>query len=85
MPIEGDAAYFEYFSLDDVDVSLRIDGAFDVNDVLVVEAADDLDDRVGLPNVREELVAQAFAFAGALDETRNVHNLDVRVDRRLAS
>jgi len=36
----------------------------------VVEAADDVGDGVGGADVTEELVAEAFAFAGAFDEGR---------------
>ncbi len=38
----------------------------DVDDVLVLEAADDVDDGVHLADVGEELVAQPLALAGAL-------------------
>ena len=37
-----------------------------------------MDDGVGLPDVGQELVAQARALAGALDETGDVHELDDR-------
>ena len=37
--------------------------AFDVGDVAAIEAADDVQDRVHLADVREELVAQPFAGA----------------------
>ena len=48
--------------LDHLDVGDRVDLAGDVDHVLVVEAAHDVDDRVGLADVGEELVAQALAL-----------------------
>ena len=47
-------------------------------DVLVLEAPDDLDDGVDLADVGQELVAEAFALAGALDQPGDVHELDRR-------
>jgi hypothetical protein len=46
-----------------------------VDDVRVLEAAHDVDDGVGLADVREELVAQAFALGGAGHQAGNVHEL----------
>jgi hypothetical protein len=43
--------------LDHLDVRDQVDLAGDVDHVLVVEAADDVDDRVGLADVGQELVA----------------------------
>ena len=34
-----------------------------------------MDDGIGLADIAQELVAQAFAFGGALYEAGNVHNL----------
>src|SRR5690606_15490976 len=64
------------FRVDDLDVGERIDLACDVDDVVVLEAAHDLHDGVGLADVAEELVAEAFAPGGAGDETGDVHELD---------
>ena len=49
-------------------------------DVLVLEAADDLDDGVHFADVGQELVAEAFALARALDEAGDVDELDRRRD-----
>ena len=46
--------------------------------VRVLEAPDDLDDRVHFADVGQELVAEAFALAGALDEPGDVDELDRR-------
>ena len=46
----------------------------------IVEAARDLNDGVDFADVREELVAQALALAGALDEAGDVDKLDRRRD-----
>ena len=64
--------------VDRFDVRDRIDLAGDVDDVRVLEAAHDVRDRVGLADVGEELVAEAFAFGGAGDQPRDVDELDDR-------
>lgn len=64
------------FGVDDVDVVKRIDLAGDVNDVVVGEATDDVGDGVALADVGEELVAEAFALAGAGDEAGDVDEFD---------
>ena len=71
--------------LDGLDVAARVDRAFDVDDVLVLEAADDLYHGVGLADVGEELVAEPLALRRAADEPGDVHELDRRGDdgRRL--
>jgi hypothetical protein len=47
-----------------------------VDDVGVVEDADDLADGVGLADVGEELVAQSLAFGGALHDAGDVDEAD---------
>ena len=64
----------------DLDVPDRVDRAHRVDDVGILEAAHDVDDRVHLADVREELVAEALALAGAGDEAGDVHELDRRGD-----
>ena len=46
--------------------------------VSIVKAADHVDDGVGLPDVGQELVAQARPLAGALHQAGDVHELDDR-------
>ena len=46
-----------------------------MDDVLVLEAAYDVRDGVGLTDVLEELVAETLALGGALDESRDVDEL----------
>ena len=62
--------------VDHLDVGQRVDLAGDVHDVVVDEAAHHLRDGVRLADVREELVAEAFALRGAGHEARDVHELD---------
>ena len=66
----------DQLGVDHFDVAHRIDRRADVMDVGVLEAADDLHDRVHLADVAEELVAQAFARARAFHETGDVDELD---------
>ncbi|CAM5640615.1 hypothetical protein SAURM35S_07392 [Streptomyces aurantiogriseus] len=68
----------DQLGVDRLDVVLGRDLAVDVDDVLVLEGADDLADRVGLPDVRQELVAQALALARAAHDARDVDEVDGR-------
>ena len=69
----------DQLDVDDGDVSRRVHGhvgagvGHHVHDVLVVEAADHMDDGVTFPDVGQKLIAQALALAGALDQTGDVH------------
>ena len=47
-----------------------------MDDVLILKAADHVDNGVTLADVREELVSEALALAGALDEAGNVDEFD---------
>lgn len=68
----------DQLGVDRLDVALGRDLAVDVDDVLVLEGADDLADRVGLTDVREELVAQALALARAAHDARDVDEVHGR-------
>jgi len=76
---EGVQVGQDQLHVDDLDITNRVDGAVDVGDVGVVEAADDVDDGVHLTDVTQELVAQAFALAGAPHEAGDVDELHGRV------
>ena len=60
------------FRVDRFDVADRVDGAVDVSDVRVFEAADDFSDGIGFTDVAEEFIAQAFAFGCTGDEAGDV-------------
>ena len=49
-----------------------------MDDVVVLEAPDDVQYRVALADVREELVPEPFALRRALDETGDIGELDRR-------
>lgn len=40
--------------------------------VVIFEAANDINNRIRLANIGQELIAQALAFARACDESRNI-------------
>ena len=61
--------------LDDFDVVDRVDLTGDVDDVVVLKAAHHVDGGVGLADVLQELVAQAFPGAGTCHQTGNVDKL----------
>ena len=52
----------------------------DVDDVIVFEATDDMQDRIALADVREELVAETFALGRALHKARDVGEFDGRAN-----
>ena len=68
----------DQLEVDGLDVTGRIDRAFNVHDVLVVEAADNVNDGVNLADVGQELVAKALTLACAAHQTGDVHELDHR-------
>ena len=57
-------------------VAHGVDCAVDVGHVVVVEAAQHVNDGIGLAYVGQKLVAQALALAGAFHKAGNVDNLD---------
>ncbi len=69
--------------IDDLLVAHRIDRAVDMGDVVVVEAAEHMQDGIGLADIGQELVAEAFSLRGALDEAGDVYDLDGRRNHRL--
>ena len=66
------------FSGDRFDVADGIDGARDVMNIGIFEAADDLHDGVDFADVREKFIPEAFARGRAFDEAGDVHKLDCR-------
>ena len=78
--------------VDRFDIAKRIDAAFDVDDVLIFVAANDVQDRVDVSQVAQELVAEPFALrraahqAGDIDQLKNrgddFFGFDVPIDRR---
>ena len=73
----------EEFGFDDADVAYRVDTAFDMDDIVVFEAADDFEYGLALTDVGEKFVAEAFALAGAAYESGDVDKVDRRVDDAL--
>jgi hypothetical protein len=61
--------------IDGLDVGDRIDATRHVHDVAVLEAAHHVRDRVGLADVRQELVAEPLALGRAGDQSRDVDEL----------
>ena len=66
----------DQLGLDRLDVARRIDVALGVDDVRVVVRADDVQDRVGLADVGQELVAEPLALVRARDQAGDVVDLD---------
>ena len=66
----------QQLGLDRLDVRRRVDRALGVDDVLVGVGADDVQQRVALADVGQELVAEALALGRAGDEAGDVVELD---------
>ena len=64
------------FRADGFNVGNRIDFARNVDDVVVVKAAHHVYDGIGFADVGEELVAQAFAFAGTGHQACDIDKFD---------
>ena len=47
-----------------------------MDDIVILEAADHMDDGVHLPDMGKELIAQAFAFISAPHQAGDVHEFD---------
>lgn len=59
-----------------LNVTFRVDSGVNVDYVVVLKAANDVDYCVHLTNVREEFVAEALASGGAPDEARYIDEFD---------
>ena len=83
--LQSRAALFEAFEIgkhqfgfDGVGVGQRIDAAFDMGHVVIVETAQHISDGVDFADVGEKLIAQPFALGRAFDEAGNVHEGETR-------
>jgi hypothetical protein len=88
----GGNALFEAFEvrqhqlgLDRLGVGDRIDLVVDVLDVVVLEAAQHMDDRIDFADVAEELVAQPFALRCAAHQPGDVDEAELGRDDLLAA
>ena len=68
------------FGLDRFNISDRIYVAADVDHVFVFKTADNLKNRIDLPDVTEEFIAQSLAVAGPFDDAGDVHQFQHRGD-----
>ena len=73
----------DQLGLDNVDIALRIDSAFDVDNIFVVEASNHVKDRIDFADIGQEFVSQPFAFRCTLDEARDVYNFADRGNHRI--
>ena len=62
--------------VNDLNITLGVCAALDMDDILIVEAAHDMDDSVGVAYIRQELVAQSLALGCTLDKACDVDKLD---------
>ena len=62
-------------SVNDFLVTHRVHTAVNMGHIVVVEAAQHMDDGITLADVSQEFVSQSFTLRGPLHQTGNVHNL----------
>src|ERR1035438_8059110 len=72
----------DQFCGDDLNVPHRINVPGDVDDVRVLEAAHNVNERVHLADVAEELVAETLSMGGAFYQPCDVHELEGRGNLR---
>ena len=66
--------------VDHLHIAHRVHRAVHVDDVFVDETPNHVSNRVDLSNMTQELIAQALALGGALDQSGDVHELEGRGD-----
>ncbi|MCY1234354.1 hypothetical protein D9M72_469350 [compost metagenome] len=66
--------------LDRLGIGDRVDAAFDVGDVVILEAAQHMHDGIHFADIGEELVAEAFALRCAAHQAGDVDERDARRD-----
>ncbi len=63
------------FGIDNFDVPDRVDLAVDMNHIIILKAADDVDHCIDLPDMTEKLVAEAFASTGTPYQSGDINKL----------
>ena len=79
-PLEAFEIGEHQFGLDRRDVGERVDAAFDMGDVAVLETAHDMGDRVAFADGGEKLVAEPLALRGAAHQAGDVDEGQARRD-----
>ena len=74
--VEGLEVSKYQFQIDNLDITLRIDGSTHMVDTRVIEGSYDLEDRIDTPDMREELVPESFPFARSFDEACDIDEFD---------
>ena len=69
--------------IDDIHITDRIDRAFYVRDISILEATDDMRDGIRLTDMREELISQTLALGGARYEAGDIDETSERRRRLL--
>ena len=66
----------DQFKIDRLDVTQGVHASVHMDDIAVLEAAHNVNDRVHLADIGEELVAQALPLGSAFDKASDIHKLD---------
>src|SRR5450631_84798 len=81
--VDGLQVFETELGVDGGDVGHRINAPLDVDDVVVLEAADDVGDGVGLADVGQKLIAEAFTLGGPAHQAGDVDEVHRRGHHRL--
>ena len=76
LAFEGSEVGEDEFGIDDLDIAEGVNRSHVVNDVFVLEATHDVDDRIDFADIGEEFISEALAFAGPGDESGDVNEFD---------
>ena len=75
-PVENLHVGEDQFQIDGLNIPLRVDAAFHMDDIVVFKAAHHMDDSVHLPNIGKEFVPQALPLGSALHQAGDVHKFN---------
>src|SRR5690349_7225769 len=76
-PFEAFEISQHQLSLDRLGITNRIDGIFDMGDVAIRKATQDMGDRVDLANMGEKLVTEPFTAGGTTDQPGDVDEFEL--------
>src|SRR5690625_6697928 len=66
------------FVLNDMDVSFRIDRTLYMDNIRIIKAAHDVENKVYFPDMGEKRIALPLPFGSPFDQPGNIHKFDRR-------
>ena len=74
-PLDGLHVGQQQLRIDRFNIAQRINAAIDVDDVFIFIAADHVQHGIDVPQIAQELIAEAFALRRAAHQAGNIHQL----------